>query len=176
MEKRIFPYAGVGESMGSIQRKSPAPATDERVIIDNCDRIGDIDVPINIRNPDRINIDVTDVDTVRPVVPIAVVNLSGSKRYPCNIGRSMDPAYESRPPINSTGDGWNPAPSDRSHERPPPVMIGSPAPRFVGHPHIISSDPRPSPHTIRSPLRRHDHGWSPDMAIFLHINPFSIVV
>src|SRR5512135_122810 len=107
LKKWIFPDAGVSKSLGSIERKPSAPATDERVVVDDRDRIGDIDISINIRNPDRINIDVTDVDTVRPVVTIAVIDFPGSKRYPRNIGRGVDPAYESRPPIDSPRDWWN---------------------------------------------------------------------
>jgi hypothetical protein len=58
------------------------------------------------------DIDVSDVDTVRAIVTITIVNLARSQGNPRNIGGGTNPADKTRSPVNSSFWRRDPAPSD----------------------------------------------------------------
>jgi len=129
----------------------------KRIVVDNGDEVVVVGMPV-IDNIDIRYVDIPDVDTVGPIIPVAVVDLSRSKRNPCHIGGSPNPAHKSGTPVNCAPDGRDPEPSHGGDKIPSAVMIGSPAPGFIRYPHIISANPRPPTNSVRRPIRSNDTG------------------
>jgi hypothetical protein len=59
---------------------------------------------------------------------------------------------------------------------PTTVMIRGPSPGFASDPDIIIPDPDPPAMTIRGPIDRDIHDWSPDISILMGVNPSSVSI
>ena len=134
------------------------------------------DIFVDIVNNYRIDINMGDVDTVRSVIAMSVVNLPRSKRHPGNVGRCMHPADISGSPVNFMPGRRHPAPSIPGNKRPPAVMIGRPPPRFIGNPYVIIADPHPSAIMVWRPVDRNLYPWPPDIPMGWQIHPFTVIV
>ena len=79
------------------------PSMDKRVVVYDCDGVMNMDVAIDhFSDVDCRNIGMDEIDAVRPIVSVTVEDLSRRQRHPGDMGGCSNPAYESRPPVDSS--------------------------------------------------------------------------
>ena len=119
---------------------------------------------------------------------ITVRHEAPAKRWnhcvPIRVGLPGDPRRHRRPtgvvfspmpcdPGRRPFAPWYPAPSARLMEKPAPIMVWSPTPRFIRHPRPSHVRVRPTAVRIRTPARR-DIIWRPHPAVGLYPQPLPV--
>ncbi len=112
-----------------------------------------------------IDIDIHNVDTVRPIIAISVIHFPRGKRHPSHGRCRLHPTDKSWPPIDLVTRGRYPAPAMGRDMSPPSIMIRRPTPRLFSNPDKIVSNPDPAAMTIRNPVHRDMGSGCPDRTI-----------